>query len=457
MNIMKTTDRTDRFQLKLYSKMNPLKQGYEAVAEIVENIIENAGDFAPDRISVGRAPRKYSPTELKRVLSTQVSDVKPSFALTRSSQPDVLYTLSFLAETAPLGFTFSMMTPISCFTENDQAEVRSQAVVSTVKSLTRLCSPTYAYGHCRADVSLSSDPRKETSFVPNKIYEIYWLNLLGPEMAQHIGRARVLSTPAFQIEELPGGSVLLLTRPTPADFASTAARLAQARAFAHLREGVDMNVHLARLMERTSKLTPLTHDWDPDIADLLELTLADVSFGERQSKTAELNRYRPPEVSEWRPADQLLKSDVENLEETLDEYGIFAEKLAALLHKEVPSVMEESPASLPLIDYHFWHFKYAEEFTREDIETDLVPAVGAYLGDVIIRNLGGHWVPRKKIDESQLVLADRVWLPFLRARRHLQSTQAALDYSLTKFYRVVERHSKQNPTAGVMETRPVPA
>ena len=120
---------------------------------------------------------------------------------------------------------------------------------------------------------------------------------------------------------------------------------------------------------------------------------------------------------------------MENVEETVDGYGVFAEKLVALLHKEVPSVMEASPASLPLIDYHFWHFEYAAEFKREDIETDLVPAVGAYLGDMIIRNLGGRWVPRSRIDESQLILGDRAWLPFLRARHYLQFTQSALDYS----------------------------
>jgi hypothetical protein len=437
---MRATDPGDKFQLEFTSKVNPLRRGYDCVAGLVEGIIRNAGDFAPDRISGLRSARPYSAAELERILAAQKSSIKPLLTLTRSSDRDVFYTLAFLAD-APLGFTFSMVTPLSRFTEEDRSEARSRAVVSIVEFLASLCEPVYAYGHSRADIFLSSDPRKESFFVPNRIYEIYWLNLLGEEMVDGIGRQRVLSTPSSQLKELPGGSVLLLTCPTPADFASSDARAAQARAFVHLVNGTDMSEHLQRLMERSSKLAPVPRDWDPDIQDLLELTLADVPHAERQSKTAELNRYRPPVVSEWRPAGQRLESDVDNAEETLDRYGVFAEKLAALLHKEVPSVMEASPASLPLMDYHFWHFEYAEEFDRQDIETDLVPAIGAYLGDVIIRNLGGHWIPRKKIDESQLVLGDRVWLPFLRSRHYMQSNQSALDYSLTQFYREVERHA----------------
>jgi hypothetical protein len=436
---MKTNDRDDSFQIEFFSKTNPLDRGIEAVQKIVEGMVETAGEFAPDNIRFSKAPRKYSAAELQRVLSAQKSSVKPYFTLTRSSPPDVYYTLSFLGKHVPLGFTFAMETPLSTFTV-DKAEPRAHSIVAMVKFLAGACTPTYAYGHSQADQSLSDDPRKESSLVPNKIYEMYWLNLLGPEMVAEIGRERVLSTPCFRVEELSGGSVLLLTAPTPAGYESPEARKIQARALAHIVDGVNEQDYLARLMERSRRLAPVKPDWDPDIRDLLDLTLADVPHAERPSKIAELNRYRPPEVSEWRPLDQLLEADVGDIEETVDSYGIFAEKLVALLHTEIPSVMEPKPESLPLIDYHFWHFEYPSEFKREDIEEDLVPAIGAYLGDVIIRNLGGRWVPRSKLDESQLVAGDRVWLPFLRARHYMQSVQSVLDYSLTKFYRVVERH-----------------
>ena len=61
---METTDRTDRFQLELYSKINPLAQSYEAVARIVESIVANAAEFAPDLVSAGKAPPEILPCRI---------------------------------------------------------------------------------------------------------------------------------------------------------------------------------------------------------------------------------------------------------------------------------------------------------------------------------------------------------------------------------------------------------
>lgn len=67
-------------------------------------------------------------------------------------------------------------------------------------------------------------------------------------------------------------------------------------------------------------------------------------------------------------------------------------------------------------------------------------AIGAYLGEVLVRNLGGRWIPRKKLEEAQVLVGNCVWLPFLRARRYMASRQALLDHSLTQLYRAAERH-----------------
>ena len=72
-----------------------------------------------------------------------------------------------------------------------------------------------------------------------------------------------------------------------------------------------------------------------------------------------------------------------------------------------------------------------------------VPAVGAYLGEVLVRHLGGQWIPRKKLEEAQVRVGKRVWLPFLRAHRYMRSRQSLLDYSLT--------HSTAWPSATYMD------
>jgi hypothetical protein len=53
--------------------------------------------------------------------------------------------------------------------------------------------------------------------------------------------------------------------------------------------------------------------------------------------------------------------------------------------------------------------------------------------------LGGRWVPRRNWEESMVVVGDRAWLPFLRARHALQGREAPLDYSCTQLFRVAQR------------------
>jgi hypothetical protein len=60
--------------------------------------------------------------------------------------------------------------------------------------------------------------------------------------------------------------------------------------------------------------------------------------------------------------------------------------------------------------------------------------------NVLVRRLGGTWVLRQKVEESQVRVGKRVWLPFLRARRYMQSRQSLLDYSLTQFFHEAERY-----------------
>ena len=111
----------------------------------------------------------------------------------------------------------------------------------------------------------------------------------------------------------------------------------------------------------------------------------------------------------------------------------------ALLHTKVPSVFEATPESLSDVDYQFWHEDFPRVFERQFIDEHAVPA-GAYLGQVLVRNLGGTWIPRQKIDEVQVLVGKRVWFPFVRARHYMRSCQSLLDFSLTHFYRVAQRN-----------------
>jgi len=430
--------RDDTLDVALFMRRNPLDEGAEGIAPVLDAIEAHAAGLMPDQIA-GASAVPYSREAFKRLASRQKRGGKIVLDLVRAADPEVLYEMSFVRD-EPVNFWLRIVVPFSYFEDAARGPERSRELFDLVRALAAADQPVYGYAHSKGDLYLGDDPHTGDPFAPEEVYEVYWLNVYGPEMVERVGRARVLSTPAERVEELPGGGVILLTRPTPADYASDEARRAQASALAHLRDDVSFDEALARLRARTTTLARVERDFNPDIADLLALTLDSVSYSQRQRETERLNRYRPPEVTEWRPLSELLPSDVDDEDAALARYSdLYAEQLAALLRKDVPEVMEGTPESLPRVDYHFWQLDYPGTFKREEIENDLVPAVGAYLGEMMVNHLGGRWVPRRNLDESQVVVGERAWLPFLRARHYLRTKESALDHSLTQFYRVAAR------------------
>ncbi|NOK06090.1 hypothetical protein HNV27_31840 [Myxococcus xanthus] len=59
---------------------------------------------------------------------------------------------------------------------------------------------------------------------------------------------------------------------------------------------------------------------------------------------------------------------------------------------------------------------------------------------MLVRRQGCPWVQRQEMEEPQLRVGMRVWLPFLRTRRYMQSRESLLEYSLTQFFKEAERY-----------------
>ena len=328
--------------------------------------------------------------------------------------------------------------PFASFLEAARAGERSRRFISLMRAWAIHYPPLYAIAHSAADQGLAHDPNDSALNRIGQLNEFYWFNLVGKELVELLGWERVLSTPAFLVEELPGGTVLLVAHPTP-EFASEQARVIQARALVHLRPDLAVDSVLARLRERSATLAPVAPAFDPEIAPLLVRTLDDVELHLRQRETARLNAYRPPDVSQWVPLSQAPAGDVEDAGAVIDHYeGWSAEHLVAILHRKVPSVMKCTPESLTDVDFHFWHFDYPDEFKAK--REELANFAGAYLGMVMVRHLHGRWVARKKVEQSYVVVGQRAWFPFQRAFAALENRQSLLDQSLTGFYRAAERH-----------------
>jgi hypothetical protein len=417
----------------------PLERELEPCLQALE---EYASGWMPDVVK-GKRYRKYSRAAIWKGLEEERDGNSTDVGLYRTQWPalDMTLRIAFPPRTPEL-YLYVRMQPLNPFED----EARCRRFVDLVHAWARRYPVTYARAHSAADGQLADWPRfgrdVRTSMRDgfDKVYEVFWLNVFGPKLVEAIGRERVLSTPAHRVEVLPNGAVLLVLWPTAAGFASDEARLAQARAHAHLRPDLDFDTLLRTLRERSAALAPVEPRFPPDLAPLLSRIVDFAHISERQRRIADFNAWQPPEPDEWLPAHASLLPDVTDPAAALEHYADLAETLVAIMHTHVPTVFETSPPSLTDLDFRFWREEFPRIFAGRKVDEHAVPAVGAYLGEVLVKHLGGEWIPRRKLEETGVRVGGRVWLPFVRAWRYMRSCQALLDYSLTGLYRAAERH-----------------
>ncbi|MFL5355563.1 hypothetical protein [Archangium sp.] len=374
--------------------------------------------------------------------------IKYGINLHRSLPPEVDWWLGLYDQSAEDTFSTLELTlkPFAVVREEGRTEERAKQLLALVRSFAQRFPLSYGLAHSSLDFHLGSDPHTTDSRAPKGVHEAYWLNVYGPRLVEQLGRQRVLSTPCTHLEELPGGAILWLTRPTPSDFDSEEARLAQARALVHLRPELNLEDTLAALRQRSLVFTPLPLQFDEDVADILRWEVEDRGLDRKRQLVERFNAYHPPPVSEWLPSSRAPAPDVEDVRRAIDTYeGHFAEQLIALLNKDIPDLMSGSREALPRVDHHLWHHGWGKRLPDEEKEL-LIPALGAWLGMFLVHSLGGRWVPRRKLDEAAVVVGDRAWLPFLRARHALQGPEAPLDFSCSQLFRVASRLA-QSPSA----------
>ena len=439
-------NKQDSFVLDLFWFTHLMAQGFEGL-EAVLGVIESLDvELRPDKISHTRRKRKYSRQVLREHLHEAYLGPAFHMRLVRSRPPEVLLTLASLEKEEGIYSDVNLwLLPFDFLREPGRAEKRAEHIVSFVRALAAHLPLSHGLGHSFTDFHLSSDPIAADLHAKPRIQEAFWLNVYGPQMVEQVGRQRMLSTPAFHLEELPGGGVLWLTRPTPADFDTEEARLAQARALVHLRPELSLDSTLAALRKRSLEFTPIPMEFDPLVADILRL---EVDFqgllGGRRALIERFNRYHPPPVSEWIPASQAPAPDTD-VKAAIDTYhGLYAEQLIALFHEEEPLVLKDSVDALPRMDFRLWHYRWPNRVDNEQREI-LVRALGGWLGRLLVYFLGGRWVPRKNVEEAAVVIGDRAWLPFLRARHALQNPEAPLNYSCSQFFRVAQQFAGPQP------------
>jgi hypothetical protein len=432
----------DRLRLSFEATFDPQAPLERELEPLVHALEMHAGEWMPHVIK-GKRQHHYSRATLWKALEERRDEHSTAIGLHRTEWPALDMSLELWFPPLPLKLSIWVaVQPLSFF----EGEDRCREFVDMVCAWASHYPVTHAVANSLAEDQLAEADSIEPGDAASRseagdtISEVCWLNVFGSKLVERVGRERVLSTPAHRVEELPDGAVLVVTWPTAADFASEEAREAQARAWVHLRPDLEYATVLRTLRERSAALTSVEPRFHPDVAALLSRVVERVPLSQRQRQIAEFNAYQPPEPDEWLPADGALPSDVSDPMAERAQYSLLAEQMVALLHTHVPSVFEQTPESLTDADAWFWSENFPETFERHAIDTRAVPAVGAYLGQVLVRRLGGEWIPRQKLEEVQVRVGERVWLPFVRAQRYMRSRQSLLDCSLTQLYREAERH-----------------
>jgi hypothetical protein len=438
-------NKSDIFTLELISPDNPLDRGPEGLDRVLDVIESLDDELRPDTLHIIKRRMKYSRQTLRKRLPKARVGKATSLHFSRSHRaPDAYIWLTCFEGNEDARCSFELrINPFFFCCETGREEERANRFLKIIRAFASCLPLSYGFAHSNTDFFLGSAPRPENFGVPKQVDAAYWLNVYGPRMVQALGREHLLATPAAHVEELPHGAVLWLSRPTPADFDSHEARLAQARALVHLRPELKLEDTLAVLHQRSLAFTPVPIAFHPDVADIL---LRQVELGglmQKRQLVERFNAYRPPEVSEWLPASQAPEPDVPDLQAAIETYeNLYAEQLVALLYKQLPAKDQfRSPEALPHIDFHLWRMAWGRVMDTQGKEA-LIPALGAYLGFLLVHVLGGKWLPRLNLAESAVLVGDRAWRPFLRARHCLEGEQAPLDFSLTQFFRAAQRRQE---------------
>jgi hypothetical protein len=436
---------SDELVVRLYFPTNPLAAGAQGLDAVLEFLEQEAGSLTPDRVA-GRRTFRYSRQRAREQLTAGPSSAY--LILTRErSHPHGIWDLWFGGAQGGLVLKLHA-SPLSFFRQEAAAQDRCHQLVHLVRALTLRLGPVdYGFAHSRADHHLGGDPHTTDPTAPPGAYEAYWLNVYGKALVDTLGHQRVRSLPAHSIESLPCGGVLWLSTPTLADFDSPEARRAQARCLVHLRPELRMEEVERTLLERSLAFQPLEKRFDPDLAALTERILQrSTDLSTRRKEIERYNLYRPPPVTEWRPAQE-VQSDADDPARKINFYEVQAEGLIAVLHTLFPSVLGQEPGSIIDVDDYVIRERWAElkEYMHPDKRDRLLPMLGGYLGELLVKHLGGRWVPRRSLLESAVVVGPRAWLPFLRAHHLLQAPgtpeRPCLDFTLSQLFHQAVRLS----------------
>jgi hypothetical protein len=385
--------------------------------ELIQLFVDEGGPFAPDRFDAREPVKKrLSTSNLGEAAELLVGTGQSGWILLKNSKTRAIVSLRW-----------SEVSAAEWLMQLDENLVRTQKQVdSLVSFLTALCKthPVFFGGgaidaeweaknwlieetvHSKRTVRLGVD-------VDACLPGIYWLTIFGNEVVQFFGREKLKSLPARRVVDLGDAGLMLLLGDRPTDrrldqLVQEDQSLIQALGADYFFDIADRDRPCKSIPSQEGSLATL------GVQAALGSTPMPQDTARTQHRASELNigRYERETVDdphlakfENRPVLSVEGDQYEDIE-------VLAGDVVVYLHDEIPALFEFSRQALVELDNYFLHHPPNQAFKRNFLERQLLPAVGAYFGKVLVRQLGGRWVNRRIIGKTAVSVGRYQVLPF---------------------------------------------
>lgn len=232
---------------------------------------------------------------------------------------------------------------------------------------------------------------------------VYWLTVFGGPLVKFFGREKLEHLPAHRVLDLGRGGLALALREHPF-------------------EPRDASERLAGDAEVVSRLG---RQYYFDIENPQKGCEAIPGVTRGRAGAEEPGRAGPPPPATGRPDAAGAEAPDEFLNQTLlspdgEPYSDPSELSASFvtfIHTKVREVFQPTEAALAALDKYFAAHPQRREYSREHLLQEFVPALGGFLGEVLVKNLGGEWVAREPLPQSAVKIGGKEVSPFRAAYR----------------------------------------
>lgn len=201
----------------------PNKFNGEKLRKLATSDFEKAGLSPPDRksnkyrymtITNTRSEETSLEEAIEKVLQSGGGTVTIGF---RDLNIRVRYFSKEVAKSEPqlsIGVWASQFKIWEDSTE-DGTRSRTEQFVSFVRLLSETFNPLYAFGGIERNEGLEQMLPPLDQLKRGEVKRLFWLNVFSPTAIERLGRDQILSAPAWNIEELKNGHVMLVISDNP--------------------------------------------------------------------------------------------------------------------------------------------------------------------------------------------------------------------------------------------------